>query len=128
MSKLIPIICKELNLEINEEFKVKGINNSMFKFTEFELLQKTFNKEWYQSSLPLNLLLNSVIKLPFEPKYGDKYCSYVTPKFNIVESIWTNCVHDFALLKCGCVFRTKAEAIKARPQKYKELTGKEYKE
>lgn len=126
MSNLIPVICKELNLEINEEFKVKGLDNSIFKFTESELLQKIFDKEWFQSNLPLNLLLDRVIKLPFKPKMRDDYWTYAKPEFRVVPSIWTDYVCDFALLKCGCVFRTEAEAIKARPQKYKELTGRDY--
>ena len=126
MSNLIPVICKELGVEIGEEFELQGYPGSKHRLNE-DKLEVSFGSEWIKSGLTINALGNiEVIKLPYKPKYGDKYWSYVTPKFNIIESIWTNCVRDFTLLKCDCTFRTEAEAIKARPQKFKELTGRDY--
>ena len=39
-----------------------------------------------------------------------------------------NDIRKGATKSCGCVFRTKEEALAARPAKYKELTGKEWEE
>lgn len=133
---LISVIAKELGVEIEEEFRLKGVEGYKFfidsrGYTQcFSIGTGRFDGE-YTADYDLQYLLknpNDIIKLPFKPKYGDKYWSYVTPKFNIIGSIWTDNVRDFALLKCGCVFRTKAEAIAALPAKHKELTGREWQE
>lgn len=127
---LIKMVADKLGLAINEEFNINGLNKSeVFRFTEDRLEAKNIyldEEKWFKSAMSLNVIFESEItKVPFKPKYGDKYWSYATPMFNIVESVWTTNVRDFALLKCGCIFRTEEEAIKARPQKYEELTGRE---
>ena len=123
---LIKMVADKLGLAINEEFKVDG--SGVYRFTEDGLEVKNFysGEDWCKSSMLLNVIFESEItKVPFEPKYGDKYWTYTTPKFKIVECIWANSVFDFALLKCGGVFRTMEEADKNRPELYKKLTGKE---
>lgn len=125
---LMPIIAKELGVEIGEEFELQGYPGSKHRLNE-DKLEVSFGSEWIKSGLTINALGNiEVIKLPYKPKYGDKYWTYVTPNFNIIEYPWTNCVLDFVLLKCGCCFRTKKEAVAARPAKYQTLTGKEWKD
>jgi hypothetical protein len=69
-----------------------------------------------------------VIKIPFEPQEGEKYWSY-WGDWEIEYYLWEGKRTVAQLRKaCGCVFRTEEEAIKARPAKYKELTGKEWQE
>ena len=126
---LIKMVADKLGLAINEEFKINGFNRlEVYRFTEDRLEVKNVDlyEDWCKSAMSLNILFESEItKVPFEPKYGDKYWSYATPMFDIVESVWTSNVRDFALLKCECIFRTKEEADKNRPEIYKKLTGKE---
>ena len=127
---LIKMVMDKLGLAINEEFYINGFNRSeVFRFTEDRLEVKNFyldEENWCKSNMSLNVIFESEItKVPFKPKYGDRYWSYATPMFNIVESVWTGNVRDFAFLKCECIFRTKEEADKNRPELYKKLTGKE---
>lgn len=135
MSKnLIPIIAKELGVEIGEEFKTASIAGR-FKFNLDGLLAE--HKEgrvptWLTASpLVLKLLITGrceIIKLPFEPQEGECYWTYNGNDFGIVEIDWTGFASEYCKKACGCIFRTEAEAIKARPAKYKELTGKEWQE
>lgn len=134
MSKnLIPEIAKMLGVGIDEEFKVTG-SNLTYRFTEKNL--EAFYKDdfgedcfWgHCSEFALADLIkgkNEIIKLPWCPQYGDKYWSYAYDRFSPFWYTWSGTAHDYAMLKCGCVFRTKEEALDARLRLYKELTGKE---
>ena len=66
-----------------------------------------------------------VISPPFIPKEGDHYWSFArweTP----IESVWENSPIETALFKCGMVFKTKKEALKAKDElmkKYATIKG-----
>lgn len=127
MANLIPVIAKELGVEIGEEFAIKGIEKTKYRFQSDMLEASTINTVWICSGLYINRLAEvEIIKLPFEPKNGEKYWTYKDTDFNIATDIWNGFVSDYMNKNCGCVFRTKQEAIKARPAKYKELTGKDW--
>ena len=70
---------------------------------------------------------NDITKAPFEPKTGDEYWTY-SETWEVEDWVWTYDFLDLVYKRVGIVFRTKEEAIKARPDKYKELTSKEWKE
>ena len=128
MSKsLIPIIAKELGVEIGEEFKFNS-NQHVFtyRFTDEEIQSKCKGREWGTSVIDLNVILKQeIIKLPFEPKTGDEYWTY-SETWEVEDWVWTYDFLDLVYKRVGIVFRTKEEAINARPQKYKELTGNEW--
>ena len=130
MSKnLIPIIAKELGVEIGEEFKFSGNQNVFtYRFTNEEIQSKCKGRDWGTSVIDLNVVLKQeIIKLPFEPKTGDEYWTY-SETWEVEDWVWTYDFLDLVYKRVGIVFRTKEEAIKARPDKYKELTSKEWKE
>lgn len=64
-------------------------------------------------------------KIPFKPREGEMYWTYIgdwTPH----EEFWDGDAYDCIHKACGCVFRTKEEALKARPERYKALTGMDW--
>lgn len=127
---LISLIAKELGVEIGEEFKIQGYLGSKYRWKE-DKLEVNFGGEWLRSGLTINDLVNSkAIKLPFEPKYGEEYWTYMgnngTDDWGFYQEIWNDSVFDYIYKSAGCVFRTKEEARAALPVKYKELTGKEW--
>ena len=131
---LIPIIAKELGVEINEPFKIAKNRDSLWRFTEtnFQFYDKHFQDDWVNvKSLSVGTLVlqtPEIIKIPFDPKAGEIFWTYWTG-WKVVDFEWDDKIVNFNFRKfCGCVFRTKKEALEARPAKYKELTGKEWKE
>ena len=134
MSKnLVPIIAKELGVEIGEEFNVTGYAKTIrFKFDETGLLWiDECEKIWAYTDVSTFFRLIDgdveIIKLPFELKTGDEYWTY-SETWEVEDWVWTYDFLDLVYKRVGIVFRTKEEAIKARPDKYKELTSKEWKE
>lgn len=137
---LIPIIAKELGVEIGEEFKLKYNDNSVlkncekeriFRFTDAKLEEQDYYRDdvWNGAYAVVDLLVYGtyeVVKLPFEPKMGEKYWTYDIG-WRIDNWCWANNVEDYCRKACDMVFRTKEEAIAALPAKCKELTGKEWK-
>lgn len=128
---LIPIIAKELGVEINEPFKIVGNGDSLWRFTETNLqfYDNHFQDDWVnvkpQSVATLVLETPEIIKLPFEPALHEEYWTY-DRNWGFVTVAWHNNFFDYICLKNGCVFRTHQEAHDARMTKYKELTGKEW--
>ena len=128
--ELINVMLSAFGLEINEEFKLSLESDIRYKFTNNGLMHKLDNEsKWEICRIALNELFHyEIIKLPFNPKYGDTYWSYWSDSFMVGSAIWKDNSVGYALLNCGCVFRTEDEAYKARPKKYAELTGKEWRE
>lgn len=65
-----------------------------------------------------------IIKLPWEPKEGDKYYAPSLPTKSICVEIWHNETSDFALKALGMVYRTCEEAEAHFAEDYEKLTGK----
>lgn len=127
---LMPIIAKELGVEIGEEFKFSGNQNVFtYRFTNEEIQSKCKGRDWGTSVIDLNVVLKQeIIKLPFEPKTGEQYWTCIGEIWHVIDTLWEDRAIDCFRKHCGCVFRTKEEAIAALPAKYRELTGKEWKE
>lgn len=125
MSKnLIPQIAEMLNVEIGEEFKVKG-DNVTYKFTSdgLKLIQcDGFGLEITVDANPkLYSLLNGkdeIIKIPYKPKNGEDYYTFGTSagKWMVWGQRWTNHPVDLALLAKGWVFRSNKEAEAELPK------------
>lgn len=66
--------------------------------------------------------------IPFEPEFGDLYYSYGNGTWDVLVWDWTDEAYDYIHKACGCVFRTEEEALEARPERYKALTGRDWSE
>lgn len=127
---LIPIITKELGVEIGEEFSLKGYKEERFKFDNILLLRyDRESKIWRGVSCEVlgGLICGryEVEKLPFAPKYGEAYWTY-DDSCEVAKTKWYNELDDYKNKKLGLVFRTKEEALMERPELYGQLTGKEW--
>ena len=130
---LMPLIAKELGVEIEEEFKITNDYDFYYKFTLNDLLVRDKNEEdWYVSDDEVFIALirgeEEILKLPFCPNYNEQYWTYKGGRFSTATDIWKGFTYDYISKACGCVFRTKEEAIRERPRIYKELTGKDWSE
>ena len=134
---LIPIIAKELGVEMGEEFKLVNYD-SKWRFAEnnlqyFDTFGPEEDHEWINA---LDVTLKRVIigelkiiKFPFEPKLNETYWTYSCGKcWWVCSTTWCDSASDYCRRTCGCVFRTKEAALAARPEKFKELTGREWQE
>lgn len=130
---LIPQIAQMLGVEIGEEFKVKGDDETTYIFTD-DGLKLTYDGGIgiveISSDVAFVDLVNGkdeIIKLPWEPKVGETYYSFCRflGKWDIWQDEWTNHPFELALLDKGWIYRTRAEAEAALPAVAKEL-GVEY--
>ena len=137
---LIPMIVKELGVEVGEEFgirEVENCNTEMFRykyrFTQTELQFKSGNY-WVHTTIPTSLLTGQaeIKKLPFEPKEGGIYWSVAwseTPHLIAVCNLhWHSNDKCYADKYAGNCFRTNAEAEKHKYEIYKKLTGRKWEE
>ena len=130
---LIPVIADCLGVRIGENFKIVNRSNFTYQFTEKELIEFDDRQPEIPFGIPAPIKISAlgnieIIRFPFKPKKGDEFWSYAGFNFEPVFGTWQGDYDDFVALNAGCVFRTKEDAIAARPAKYKELTGKEWEE
>lgn len=133
---LIPEIARMLGVEIGEEFKVKGNDETTYIFTD-DGLKTTYNggigiAEISSDAAFVALVMgkDEIVKLPWKPKKGEKYWGFwyssVDDAWLVLLYTWANNPADFALYKAGWVYRTRAEAEAALPAVAAEM-GVEYK-
>lgn len=136
MSKnLIPEIAKMLGVEIGEEFKIKGYDDSntrTYKFTaqglRVKLAEHPEATEFNAIAAFISLLVGDaeIVKLQWKPKEGEDYYSFSCyHKWCIWQQQWSNHPFDLALLEKGWIYRTRKEAEAALPKVAKEM-GVEY--
>lgn len=137
-NNLIPIIADHLGINIDEEFDVNipymgKPKYHRYKITKQGLVKKRETGEWGSTPGFLERLVCGdfeIIRLPFEPKYGEEYWTYAGGDgyggWGLHRDTWDNSTLNYIFKSSGCIFRTKEEAIKALPEKYKQLTGKEW--
>lgn len=130
---LIPQIARMLDVEIGEEFKIKGREGAIYKFIVDGLLvsDDDVEKVYTTANMPLIGLVKGdieIVKLPWKPKKGELYYSFGFrnyPKWGVSQQNWGNHPCDYALLDKGWIYRTKAEAEAALPAVAAEI-GMEY--
>lgn len=139
MSKnLIFEIAKMLGVELGEEFELKDkqdncVSTEIYKFSEDSLLYRYRDQDGYHTALsqtlyPLFRGDYEVIKLPWKPKFGDRYFGVFefNGKLQICRyDIWRGTIAEEAQYRCGWVFRTREEAEAALPAVAAEM-GVEY--
>ena len=139
---LIPKICELLGVEIGEEFNAKHANigkiltNSkeepaIFKFGNDGLYAKCSDGSEDFFLIGMGNFLKGdyeIVKLPFEPKNGEKYYVLSVVDKSVCCSIWVGNTTDYCYKACGNCFRTEAEAVKHKQEIYEKLTGKKWEE
>lgn len=134
---LIPKIVEMLGVEIGERFEIDGTDRDSgiyYYFTETELIQhipvRTPDYAQYRMLADLIMGDKKIIKLPFEPKDGERYwyvCwDLITKAPYVTDSEFCDvdmcCHHKY----CGNCFRTEAEAERHKYEIYEKLTGKKW--
>ena len=120
---LIPEIARMLGVEIGEEFKVEGVADKTYKFIIDELIvcgEKNANHGYVSANMMLVSLAKGdieIVKLPWKPKKGDVYFTFVLmgDKWVVRSFWWGGFPNEYALLDKGWVYRTRAEAQAALP-------------
>ena len=67
-----------------------------------------------------------IVRKPWMPKDGETYYTYAGKRFMVSSYTWRGDSCEYGIYKGGIVFRTREEAVAARPRVYKEMTGKEW--
>lgn len=137
---LIPKIAKLLGVEIGEEFDLcNGMDDCIrmgciYKFSNDCLMcADEDDKDCFDvaSDKTLRCMLNGslkVIKLPFEPKEGERYW-YVywgTEYIRVTGIPFEDDDMHYHHKYCGNCFRTEVEAEKHKYEIYEKLTGKKW--
>ena len=134
MSKnLIPEIAKMLDVKLGEEFKVKGEDELTYRF-DSDGLKLTHDSGIELADVSAKVafadLVNGkdeIVKLPWKPKFGEKYYSFGGRYIGdpsiwiVVDVIWNGLAYDVAMLDKGWVYRTREEAEAALPKVAAEL-------
>lgn len=123
----MPEVAEMLGVEMNEEFEIKEtLTKSVYKLTTSGLLGKCGDNDWKHANFAIVMLLIGeyhIVKLPWQPKYGEKYYK-PSEKFSCaVAMFWHNRPWDFAYKEVGMVFRTKEELEAALPELRKKYLG-----
>ena len=136
MSKnLIPQIAEMLGLQLGEEFKIKGYDELTYRFAS-DGLKLTYDNDMEISDLTAKVALvallngkDEIVKLPWKPKEGETYWTFILYDSDIRLGIephkWTDDIFDFALFKAGWIYRSYEEAEAALPKVATEM-GVEY--
>lgn len=131
---LIPQIAQMLGVELGEEFKVKGDDETTYIFTD-DGLKLTYDGGIgiveISSDVAFAALVkgtDEIVKLPWKPKKGDVYFTFelLGGKWVVRSFWWGGFPNEYALLDKGWVYRTCEEAEVALPKVAAEL-GVEYK-
>lgn len=122
-------VARMLGVELGEEFRIKEtLTKSIYKITSSGLLGKYDGKDWKHENYALASLLIGVyhiIKLPWQPKEGDKYYHPASNFKDIYYAGWGNTIFDIALKEAGMIFKTKEECEAALPALRKKYLGGE---
>lgn len=133
-NKVILAVAQALGVELYEVFQIEDSNDpkGYYRFTPYRLEYKDnshLNPYWRESIVGFNFFFEStIIKPPFDPELHEEFWSYCYNDFQVLSAKWTGSAADYCRKAVGCIFRTREEAERMRPQKYKELTGKEWAE
>lgn len=131
MSKnILPEICRMLGVELGEEFKIKG-REYIFHFVDNGLMAYRANGRVlpYENCLAHFMRLingeEEIVKLPWKPKAGETYWTFILYDSDIRLGIephkWLDDIFDFALFKAGWIYRSYEEAEVALPAVAKKM-------
>ena len=119
-------VAKMLGVELGEEFKIDG-SNLIYKFLENGLYFRCI-EGWLPAIYQFLDLIKGeleIVKLPWQPKEGDRYY-FPVDGFTITScAIWCDSTLEYALKEAGMIFKTKAECEAALPALRKKYLGGE---
>lgn len=132
---LMPRIAEMLGVEIGERFKVSPKDSEIYYFTDAAFLKQVNDAESEdfvsdleeEDLLVLYYLLSgkeTVVRLPWEPKYGGIYYFLDINEKEIMSYTWENDTFDYAMKALGIIYRTEAKAKDHMAEDYMKLTGK----
>lgn len=118
-------IAKLFNIELEEKFMIKD-DYHIYKLTENGLEYELYNGKYrLNMDMFLKLLRGNVemVKLPWQPKNGDRYY-FPVDGFTITScAIWCDSTLEYALKEAGMIFKTKEECEAALPELHKKYLG-----
>lgn len=133
---LMPQIAEMFGVKLDEEFKIKGYDDSntrTYKFTaqglRVKLVEHTEATEFNALAAFNSLLVGDaeIVKLPWKPKNGEQYYSFGGRFFGdptvwiVIDVIWQGLAYDVAMFDKGWIYRTKEEAETALPKVAAEI-------
>ena len=129
---LMPEVAALLGVEIGEEFIIQNADRKetvVLAMDGFHVIQPNDVLGPDHGKLLSKVLqgLYEVVKLPWEPKVGDKYYAIASTdnkKPYISLYIWRGFVVDYTLWKLEMIYRTEEEARAHMEEDYERLTGK----
>lgn len=122
-------VARMLGLELEEEFKFRDYNNLDYygKITDKGVyIRSEVKKDWRYDGTVLQEILTGLCKiekLPWRPKYDEKYYRPGLKFTKVLSEFWNNTVADFAYKETGMVFRTAEECEAALPVLRKKYLG-----
>ena len=117
-------VARMLGVELGEKFKIDG-SNLIYKFFENGLYFRC-SEGWLPAKYQFLDLIKGeleIVRLPWQPKIGNKYyCPCLYFKY-VAHSYWENTPSEISLKEAGLVFRTKEECEAALPALRKKYLG-----
>lgn len=117
-------VAKMLGVELEEEFMIDS-SDKVYRFFKNGLCFQC-SGAWLPAEYQFFDLIKGeckIIKLPWQPKEGDKYYHPASNFKDIYYAGWGNTIFDIALKEAGMIFRTKAECEAALPELRKKYLG-----
>lgn len=131
---LMQEIIKILGVEYGEAFKIrrpgyKVCENGVYAFFEGVGLMKRNEQGEFDNNSSIefeDLCLDNyeVVKLPWEPKYGECYYCPSIRQRKVMKPMWVGDTRDYAMKAIDMVYRTQEEAEAHFAEDYERLTGK----
>ena len=132
---LMPEILKMLGVEYGEKFKLRAedseiCENALFYFDKdngFIRMSDT-KEEVYNMLYDVVSGYYEIVKLPWEPRYGDIYYIVDARVCRVDSYSWGNTTFDLAVKSLGIIYRTEEEAKAHMSEDYERLTGEKLEE
>ena len=119
-------VAKMLGVELEEEFKIDS-SDTVYRFFKNGLCFQC-DGAWLPAEYQFFDLIKGeckIIKLPWQPKKGEKYYT-PSPDFNHAFcDYWDGYPSDFALKEAGMAFKTKEECEATLPVLRKKYLGEQ---
>lgn len=125
---LMPEVAKMLGVELGEKFIIENAEHNLQVVLVADGLHVT--KDDFLGSSNSKLLQNvlcglfEVKKLPWEPKYKERYYRPNIIYKRVSDVLWRGSALDYALKELGMIYRTREEAEAHLAEDYERLTGK----
>ena len=118
-------VAKLLGIELEEEFKLTGYSGT-FVLTNKGMMWLAPDKRRSSEVFALEDLLtgrNELVRVPWQPKEGDRYY-FPVDGFTLTScAIWCDSTLEYALKEAGMIFKTKEECEAALPELRKKYLG-----